>query len=117
MQSCLPVRLARLSLAIGAGLVAISGCTTPSRLAPDQLASMGLTEGTMYWKGEEKLAQAGYRCYVSGAKRERFDCTRQTGFFPRACFESNSRLTTRTGYRMCERPIQRVLARHEHDAS
>lgn len=34
----------------------------------------------MYSRAEEKLMQEGYSCYVSGANRENFDCTKSTGF-------------------------------------
>lgn len=34
----------------------------------------------MYWNAEQRLMQEGYSCYVSGAKRENFDCTKRIGF-------------------------------------
>jgi hypothetical protein len=62
----------------------LPGCSTPSKMSPDHLASIGVGEGAMYWTAEQKLAVEGYQCYVSGAKRENFDCTKTAGVFP-AC--------------------------------
>jgi hypothetical protein len=62
--------------------ICLMGCSTPSKMSPDHLASIGVSEGTPYWSAEQKLASEGYQCYVSGAKRENFDCTKTKGFFP-----------------------------------
>lgn len=60
----------------------LSACRAPSKLTPERLASLGVGEGAMYWHAQQKLAQEGYSCYVSGASRENFDCTKNAGFFP-----------------------------------
>lgn len=62
--------------------VLVSGCSVPPKLTPEQLERLGVREGVIYWEAEQKLLQEGYRCYVSGAKREHFDFTKQTGGFP-----------------------------------
>jgi hypothetical protein len=59
-----------------------SGCSTPQKLSTDQLTSIGVSTGNTYWSIEQKLASNGYQCFVSGAKRENFDCTKKEGFFP-----------------------------------
>lgn len=69
-------------LAVLSASVLVSACSTPAKLAPEQLVRLGITEGAIYWQAEQKLAQEGYRLYVSGAKRENFDFTKQTGAFP-----------------------------------
>lgn len=66
-------------VAIGFGLPA---CTTPEKLSSTQLEAIGVQEGAKYWDAEQKLAQRGYSCYVSGADRENFDCTRSAGVLP-----------------------------------
>ena len=71
--------LALVTVAIG-----VSGCSTPAKMSSGHLASIGVIEGTMYWEAEQKLAREGYQCFVTGAKRENFDCTKTMGFFP-AC--------------------------------
>jgi hypothetical protein len=60
----------------------VSGCSTPAKMTSNDLASIGVVEGVSYWQAEQKLAGAGYHCFVTGAKRENFDCTRTTGVFP-----------------------------------
>jgi hypothetical protein len=62
--------------------ICVSGCGAPWKMSPDYLASIGVREGARYWVAEQKLASEGYRCYVSGAKRENFDCTKTKGIFP-----------------------------------
>lgn len=61
---------------------ALLGCSTPENISAERLAAIGVMEGTTYWEAQQKLAQEGYRCFVSGAKRENIDCTKTTGFFP-----------------------------------
>jgi hypothetical protein len=51
-------------------------------MSSEQLASIGVNVGAVYWDAEQKLASKGYQCYVTGAKRENFDCTKMEGFFP-----------------------------------
>jgi hypothetical protein len=66
-------------IAIGIGSVS---CGTPSKLSYAELGSSGVRDGAAYWDAEQGLAQRGYSCYVSGAKRENFDCTRSPGTWP-----------------------------------
>lgn len=61
---------------------ALSGCAAPSRPSATELASAEVRVGAIYWHAEQALAQRGYSCYVSGANREDFDCTRSVGFWP-----------------------------------
>lgn len=51
-------------------------------MSPDHIVSIGLGDGTTYWLVEQKLVNEGYQCFVTGAKRENFDCTKTKGFFP-----------------------------------
>lgn len=67
------------SFAIALGLL---GCSTPKKISDTELESIGVRNGVKYWEAQQKLAQRGYSCYVSGAKRESFDCTRSAGTFP-----------------------------------
>lgn len=59
-----------------------SGCGTPQKMSADQLRSIGVRVGDTYWSVEQGLVSRGYQCFVSGAKRENFDCTKNEGFFP-----------------------------------
>jgi hypothetical protein len=69
-------------LAAGVAAICIAGCSTPSRMGPDRLAALGVSEGASYWTAQQGLAREGYRCYVSGAQRENVDCTKTEGLFP-----------------------------------
>jgi len=60
---------------------ALSGCAAPSKLSAAELASADVRVGAIYWHAEQGLDQRGYSCYVSGANRESFDCTRSVGFW------------------------------------
>jgi hypothetical protein len=60
----------------------LSGCSTPTKLSPDQLASLGISNGVVYWHAEQKLLQEGYVCYVSGTRRENFEFSKTVGGFP-----------------------------------
>lgn len=60
----------------------LSGCTTAGQLSSAELASADVRAGALYWRAEQGLAQRGYSCYVSGASRENFDCTKSVGFWP-----------------------------------
>lgn len=60
----------------------LSGCSTPTKMSPAELESIGVHNGARYWEAQQKLFQQGYSCYVSGAMRENFDCTRTAGAFP-----------------------------------
>lgn len=64
----------------------LTGCATPPKPTLQQLAALGVRDGVMYWDAEQQLAQAGYQCHVSGARRESFDFTKQTGVFPSCIF-------------------------------
>jgi hypothetical protein len=63
-------------------VVGLQGCSTPKKLSDAELESIGLRNGVKYWDAQRKLAQRGYSCFVGGAKRETFDCTRYAGTFP-----------------------------------
>lgn len=69
-------------IVVGAAGIFLIGCSTPVNITADRLAALGVVDGAMYWEAQQKLAQEGYRCFVNGAKRENFDCTRTVGFFP-----------------------------------
>lgn len=73
----IPVLVA--GLAIGLGL---PGCGTAKKLSEAELEAIGVRNGVRYWEAQGKLGQRGYRCYVTGAKRENFNCTRTEGVFP-----------------------------------
>jgi hypothetical protein len=60
----------------------LSACSIPQKMNDTQLQSRGIRVGTQYWLATSLLSQDGYNCSVSGTKRERFDCTKNTGFFP-----------------------------------
>ena len=60
----------------------LAACSTPSKPTSSELAALGVREGVVYWEAEQKLAQAGYHCFVSGDRRDDFDCTKEAGFFP-----------------------------------
>lgn len=82
MQRFMLARYIRCILTFGALVFGVSACSTPAKMSPERLASLGIAEGTAYWEAESKLAREGYQCFVTGAKRENFDCTRTMGFFP-----------------------------------
>jgi hypothetical protein len=63
-------------------VVGLIGCSTPTKMSATELESIGVHEGARYWEVQQKLAQRGYSCYVSGAKRANFDCTRTVGVLP-----------------------------------
>ena len=75
-------QLGRRLIAVCIGSLCLSGCSTPLRKSDEQFASIGVKEGVTYWSAQEKLAREGYRCFVTGEKRENFDCTKTVGFFP-----------------------------------
>ena len=66
-------------IAVGIGL---AGCAAPAKLSPAELKLVGVREGGAYWEAEHGLSQRGYSCYVSGANRENFDCTKSAGIWP-----------------------------------
>ena len=51
-------------------------------MTPEQLERLGVREGAIYWQAAQKLVQEDYRLFVTGAKRENFGFTKQTGSFP-----------------------------------
>lgn len=59
----------------------LAACSTPAKMSPDDLASLGLIAGMEYRSAEQKLAGEGYQCHAVGAKRENVDCAKTTGFF------------------------------------
>lgn len=69
-------------LNIGVVAFFVSGCSTPPKMSVEQLTLIGVSVGTTYWSAQQKLASKGYQCFVSGAKRDNFDCTKNEGFFP-----------------------------------
>jgi hypothetical protein len=75
-----PGTILRTAFAICAVAICCSGCGTAPKMSADRLASMGVVEGAAYWQAQQKLAQEGYQCSVSGAKREHFDCAKTQGF-------------------------------------
>lgn len=60
----------------------LSGCYMPAKLTPEKLSALGVREGAEYRRAQQNLMKEGYSPYVTGAKQENFDFTRQTGFFP-----------------------------------
>ena len=55
--------------------VCLTACSTPTKLSSAELDRMGVRESAPYWMVQQALAQQGYQCYVSGQKRENFDCS------------------------------------------
>jgi hypothetical protein len=82
VQSLAFPRSIRRVLTLGTIAICAVGCGTTPTMTPDHLASIGVVDGAMYWEAEQKLATEGYQCFVAGAKREHFECTKTTGFFP-----------------------------------
>jgi hypothetical protein len=76
-----PGAILRAALAAGAAAICCAGCGTPPKMSVDRLATMGVVEGAPYWQAQQKLAQEGYQCSVSGATREHVDCAKTRGFF------------------------------------
>lgn len=75
-RAALPVALcAALTLTLGA-------CATPARLTPDELQRLGVRVGAPHWEVTGPLHREGYACFVSGERREQFDCTKTSGFLP-----------------------------------
>ena len=65
-----------------AAIALLAGCSTTQKLSDAQRESLGIRAGATHWEVTPQLFKEGYVCYVSGAKRENFDCSKQTGFFP-----------------------------------
>jgi hypothetical protein len=82
MHGFIFLRFIRRTVLLGLVGVSVAGCSTPSKISAERLAAAGVTEGTMYWEAQQRLARQGYQCSVAGAKREHFDCTKTAGFFP-----------------------------------
>jgi hypothetical protein len=76
------IHASQVAIAFCSLVICTSGCSTPSKISSDHLVSIGVSEGAMYWAAEQKLASEGYRCFVTGAKRENFNCTKTEGLFP-----------------------------------
>jgi hypothetical protein len=77
-------KLARQAPRVGATIILalLAGCATPQKMSATQLQSLGVRVGGPYWTATSQLAREGYACFVSGAKREHFDCTKTMGVFP-----------------------------------
>lgn len=82
MHGFIFLRFIRRSILPGLVGMLVAGCSTPSKMSAERLAAAGVSEGTMYWEAQQRLAREGYQCFVAGAKRENFDCTKTVGFFP-----------------------------------
>jgi hypothetical protein len=66
----------------GAAVLAlVAGCATPQKVSVAELDSFGVRTGSPHWEATSRLAREGYACFVSGAKRENFDCTKSSGLF------------------------------------
>jgi hypothetical protein len=76
------LHLIRLRPAACAAALLLSACSTPPKLTPEQLATLGVRNGAVYWEAEQALVQQGYHVFVTGAKREAFDFSKQSGVFP-----------------------------------
>lgn len=63
-------------------LTFLAGCSTSQKMDEAQLDSLGVRPGANYWEATSQLSRQGYKCFVSGAKRENFDCTKKVGFMP-----------------------------------
>jgi hypothetical protein len=63
-------------------LFGLPGCSTPSKMSSAELEHIGVRNGARYWEAQGNLMQKGYSCYVSGAMRENFSCSRRVGFYP-----------------------------------
>jgi hypothetical protein len=77
-----PATFLRAAIATCATVVCCAGRSTPPKLSAERLAALGVVQGATYWDAQQKLAREDYACYVSGAKREHFDCTKTQGVFP-----------------------------------
>lgn len=69
-------------IAVGVAVMLLAGCAAAQKMSPAQLAALGIREGVPHWQATAALSRQGYACFVSGARREDFDCTRTVGFFP-----------------------------------
>lgn len=68
---------------VGAAAIAlISSCSTAQKMSDAQLESFGIRIGAAYRDVTPQLVKEGYVCFVSGAKRENFDCSKTIGVFP-----------------------------------
>jgi hypothetical protein len=72
--------LKRDAIAVCTLAACLAACSTPVKMSPGHLASLGVTEGTEYRSAEQKLAGEGYECHATGAKKENVDCAKTTGF-------------------------------------
>src|SRR6185369_14610954 len=74
-----------LFLRLIAGVSAIAlfpGCSTAPKMSDARLESLGIRAGAAHWDATPQLFEEGYVCFVSGAKREHFDCSKTSGVFP-----------------------------------
>jgi 4-hydroxyphenylpyruvate dioxygenase-like putative hemolysin len=72
----------RSTILLGTAMALLAACSTPQKMSDGQLHSLGVQVGAKHWTATSALAREGYACFVSGAKREQFDCTKTTGAFP-----------------------------------
>ncbi len=63
-------------------LMMLAGCGTAQKISNARLESLGITPGAAHWEATSRLSNEGYACFVAGAKRENFDCSKTVGFFP-----------------------------------
>lgn len=102
MQSFAPGRVTGLGFTVCTVAILLSGCSTPSKLTPERLASLGVNEAAIYWDAEQKLVQEGYHCYVSGAKREKISTSRsKQALFQRVFSVFSLKSTTRIRSQIC----------------
>jgi len=91
--SVMPVSQSLIAICVLA--FSLPGFSTPVKMSSSHLNAIGVHDGAMYWIAEQKLSQEGYSCYISGANRKNFDCTKTTGFFPtcllRIVFQADDR--------------------------
>lgn len=67
---------------VAVAMALLAACSTPQKMSDAQLRSLGVQVGAKHWAVTSTLAREGYACFVSGAKREQFDCSKTTGTFP-----------------------------------
>ncbi len=65
-----------------AAIALIAGCSNTQKMSDAQLESLGIRVGAAHWDITPRLFREGYVCFVNGAKRESFDCSKTTGLFP-----------------------------------
>ncbi|MDL2353747.1 MAG: hypothetical protein QFF03_00660 [Pseudomonadota bacterium] len=97
MQRLAFIRFGRCLITACAFALCFSGCGTTKKMSPEHLLAIGVSEGVMYWVAEQKLASEGYQCFVTGEKRENFDCTKTQGFFPTCVLRVTFKVNDKNG--------------------